>query len=244
MIAPDGSAVMCMRTASDKPKQLSSGDVGYIHSTNTNFPKVQVREKKREVVINVGRLMDEWWNEQRRDIAELAASLNVATWALGRLGVTWSPPYYAWAIPFRDGYNNFTGIQLRYPNGKKLCVEGSHLGCFIPQQEPDPVALIVEGASDTAAALTLGYFAIGRPSCSGGLPHIQAAVRRLRVRRAVIVSDNDGPGMAGAKNLAQHLMIPSCVLALPCKDVRQYVQLGGTRELLDNMIEQAVWSTK
>ena len=72
---------------------------------------------------------------------------------------------------------------------------------------------IPEGPSDTAAILTLGFPAIGRPSCSGGVDLVCAFVRRRDIQDAVVVSDNDDAGRKGAKALARQL-------ALVCKTVR------------------------
>ena len=45
--------------------------------------------------------------------------------------------------------------------------------------------LIVEGASDTAAGMDLGFAAIGRPSAAGGLNYLRSL---LRDRHVVIVA--------------------------------------------------------
>jgi len=101
--------------------------------------------------------------------------------------------------------------------------------------------LVVEGPTDLCAALSLGYYAIGRPSCSGGVPHIVDHVKRSRVKEVVIVADNDDPGIRGAKDLQRWLTVPSCLMVLPCKDLREFVKFGD-KSTIDSMINQLVWT--
>ena len=70
---------------------------------------------------------------------------------------------------------------------------------------------ICEGGTDAAALLSLNCFAIGRPSCSGGTDEINATIKRLGIKEAVIIADNDedktiggrtyNPGADGAMGL-------------------------------------------
>lgn len=107
---------------------------------------------------------------------------------------------------------------------------------------PDSTVLICEGPTDTAAAISMGYYAIGRPSCVGCLDHIAMLFRwAAPVRRAVIVSDLDDAGLRGAKSVQEHLPVPSTILVCPAKDVRSFYNNGGSREMLDAMIGQQVW---
>jgi len=143
----------------------------------------------------------------------------------------------------KDGYDNVVGIRLRNTKGDKWAVRGSHQGCFLPATElVPPLALVAEGPTDTAAGLDLGYYTVGRPSCSGGMNDLRTCFARQHVRRAAIIADNDNPGTRGAQMLANHLGVPSCIVTLPCKDLRQFLQLGGTRELLDGFINASLWN--
>lgn len=106
----------------------------------------------------------------------------------------------------------------------------------------DKTLFILEGATDTACALSLGYqWCLGRPSCAGGIPHLQEAVKRLKIRRAVIVSDLDDPGLRGAQTLAMHLPIPTAIMLCPAKDLRQAVKNGMDKEMCDAAIRQLIW---
>ena len=103
--------------------------------------------------------------------------------------------------------------------------------------------MITEGPTDTAAAISLGYFAIGRPNCCGGIEFIKSALRYLGIRRAVIVSDLDDPGLRGATTLGLHLKIPWAILTVPSKDFRKAVMAWMTKQICDNSINQLLWQS-
>jgi len=98
-----------------------------------------------------------------------------------------------------------------------------------PSNQP---ILIVEGATDTAAALDLGFVAVGRPSHSGCLDKLPALVAG---RSVIIVGDNDaGVGREGMEKTFEILQphVKSAVKLLPpegVKDLRQWVGQGLTR---------------
>jgi len=194
---------------------------------------------------NVGKMIDEWSQWRRvHDITVFAASLGVSRESLYQLECVPGPFRHTWAFPMRDGYNNYIGIRLRNDKGEKWAVRGSHNGIFLPQSEEQSLALICEGPTDTAAAMTLGYFAIGRPSCSGGMPLVVTALKRLGVSRAAIIADNDDPGLNGAMSLAKFLPMPSAIVVLPTKDIRAFVNAGGTKACLESIMNTLVWNVK
>lgn len=174
----------------------------------------------------------------------MAHSLTVEEWALKSIGCVWAQEHNAWAFPFWDGLGHIIGIQLRSKTGFKWTMTGTHNGLIQSTVTVQPTTLICEGASDCCAALGLGYYAIGRPSCSGGAPMIKDLFRRLRVNRAIIVADNDLPGLNGAKLLAEGLHIPSVVITVPTKDLRMFVQMGGTRDVIDSLVNSSIWKCR
>jgi 5S rRNA maturation endonuclease (ribonuclease M5) len=99
---------------------------------------------------------------------------------------------------------------------------------------------ICEGPTDTAALLSLGLFAIGRASCRGGIPIIQAIVDQLALE-VVIVCDNDSPGLAGADLLMKSIRKPVVKLIPPTKDIRFFVQKGASKALIDSMLKDMIW---
>ena len=154
--------------------------------------------------------------------------LCVSRGSLERLGVGWDGE--ALTFPMRNEDGEIVGIRRRLPDGKKLSVRGGREGCFVPTgtMEVEPVVYVTEGPTDTAAALDLGLYAIGRPSCNGG----GYIISRLTANKAVvIVSDNDTAGHNGAVAL-RRLIEPYCrwvrVVMPPCKDLRRWLIEGAT----------------
>ena len=179
----------------------------------------------------------------RTQINLLARDLGVSASACFWLGAVWATPQYrGWAWPMRDGYYEYVGIRLRSPEGRKWAVKGSHQGLFLPTIDPQETCYVCEGPTDTAAALSMGLFAIGRPSCLGCEVEVARLFRRLDVRRAVIVADADDPGFNGARKLAASLPIPSVVIVPPTKDLRAFYQMGGTRAMIEALASQQVWN--
>src|SRR6185295_4140079 len=98
-------------------------------------------------------------------LSTFAATLGVKSEALEALGCAWAEPYRAWAFPMRNGDRNVIGIRLRNDAGHKWAVKGSKQGLFSPSYPASQTGFICEGPTDTAAALSIGLWAIGRPSC-------------------------------------------------------------------------------
>jgi DNA primase len=134
-----------------------------------------------------------------------------------------------------DSEGNVVGIRLRAPNGRKWSVRGGQEGLFIPADETvaGERLLICEGPTDTAALLDLGFSAVGRPSCTGGVTLLAELVKHHRPAEVVIVADADAPGQRGAESLAAVLLAYSAavrVIAPPSgvKDARAWKQAVAT----------------
>jgi len=250
------SVVMCMRVVSTRTKVLSDGSVAYVHSKDSSHPDVPVEFKSRKpapVVTDFPGLLSQWARRLGDDVPSLYCSkLGLPTSAMGLLGAQRAPWPDTVAFPMRNGSNAIVGVRLRSGTGKKWAVKGSHQGLFIPQTDPSTMAYLVEGPTNTAAALSMGVFAIGRPNNVGGVFDIQALIKNLKIKRVVIVADTDddkirddgthfNPGADGACSLAEHLGIPNCTLLLPVKDMRDFVTLGGTNAMLNQLVAQCVW---
>jgi hypothetical protein len=177
-----------------------------------------------------------------RQVADLSGQLHVSVSSLRALDCCWASEHHAWAIPMKGPDDSILGIRLRATDGRKWSVRGSHSGCFIPNRTSAATALVCEGFSDTAAGLDLGYNAVGRPAASGGIDHLKQLFKRRGVRKAVVLCDNDTVGVSGAKMFSQYCGVPNCLVILPCKDLRAYVQAGGDRALLDSLIQQSIWN--
>ena len=232
---------ICMRMQSNIQKTFKGGEIGWFHTYNGELPKLP-QPFREAPSINARKLLKEWsapWNRKR--MPDLAGKLGVSIESLEALECTHSPWSHAWGFPMKDGYGNYIGIRIRHEDGKKWAQPGSQAGIFIPKLPVPRRILVVEGPTDTAAALTFGYYAIGRPSCSGGVHHIMAFVRRCHVHEVVIVADNDDPGIRGGNDLQRMLPVASCLLLLPTKDLREFLRIGD-RSTIDAMIDQLVWT--
>ncbi len=250
----DGRFAICMRVPSEKITRNG----GYLHRlTSDPLPPMPVRSKPAPIPSPNVR---ECWNHLKRTLDSealdgLAERLGVSVAALMDLRVAWAELHGAWAFPMRDGDGKVVGIRLRSEDGRKWAVRGSREGLFYPERAPaDHLALICEGPTDTAAAITLGLWAVGRPSCMGGVDQLKKLFRRLPVRRAVIVGDNDPPkprpqggywqpGLEGARRLMAALKLPCKLLIPPAKDIRAWVQAGAVREEFEALIREQNWRT-
>lgn len=132
----------------------------------------------------------------------------------------------AWTFPMRDYKNNIIGIQRRFPDGFKCCVEGSKNGLFIPQIEVREPVYITEGVSDLCSLLNIGKYGIGRMNCQM-IDEVLKWVRYNKVKNCVVIADNDEPGLKGGRNLSEKL---DCELLVPSKgnDLREHLENGGT----------------
>jgi len=140
-----------------------------------------------------------------------------------------------YAFPERDADGRIIGLVRRDIDGRKICCRGSRRGLTYihPLPDTDPV-LVVEGASDCAAALEAGFNAVGRPSASGGG---ELLAELLRGRHVIVCGENDEksngswPGREGAERIADKLrpVCESVRLVFPpdeTKDIRSWLSGG------------------
>ncbi|MBA4190658.1 MAG: hypothetical protein C0467_21950 [Planctomycetaceae bacterium] len=116
-----------------------------------------------------------------------------------------------WVIPERNGGGGIVGIVFRKPDGSKRCLTGSHRGLIIPTDtmpvEGQPLYL-AEGASDTAALVSVGATVVGRPAASLSEKAFWWLSHLICMRRfddLVVLADRDQAGEAGAAALASKL---------------------------------------
>jgi hypothetical protein len=243
--------VHCMRVPSATPSKCSLG--GYLHPLNGNAVAVPRHDPPPRPTIDAAKLARQWFERTSRQAYDrLAELLGVSVDSLRALRCGWAEERRAWGWPMVNGAGDIVGIRLRTEDGRKFSVTGGHEGVFLPAVEPYEIVWSPEGASDCAALLTLGKFAIARPSCTGGIAHLSATIARLGIRKAVIIADNDpdklmpngkrwNPGLDGAQRLANDIGVPCCIVVLPTKDSREFLRLGGTSELLDSIVSGLVW---
>jgi DNA primase len=161
----------------------------------------------------------------------LGRALGVSAASLERLGVGWDGE--AFTFPMRDERGAVIGIRRRFADGRKNCATGSRNGLFVPDGITGGGHLLVcEGPTDCAAALDLGFEAIGRPNCNS---KVRMTVRYVGARPVIIVADNDVAGIAGARGLAEALAVRGrrvriVVPPAGVKDLRAWRQRGLTAE--------------
>lgn len=266
--APEAGLALCMRVESDRPSTNALG--GWIHRTGDSprpyVPTVRSVSRIPAIAPTPIDLAGQWerWLKKTDGyhVDGFAMSLGVDTDSLIALGCAWADREWAdpqkrgwaspaWVFPMKDATGNVIGIRVRGEQGGKWAVKGSQNGLFIPdrESETDQTLWIVEGPTDCAAALTLGLNAIGRPSCSACDDLVVAFIREQKIRRAVIISDNDKPdklgvvaGVRGAAKLQDAMPIFSCIWTPPTKDLREFLRLGGTRELIETSVTNLVWT--
>jgi 5S rRNA maturation endonuclease (ribonuclease M5) len=182
-----------------------------------------------------------------RDMADsLAKELGLRDGlTLSLMGLGWHPELESWVFPmYCENLDKVVGLRTRDAEGNKRAVRGSSQGLFgfpgvLDYRNKSEPLLVCEGPTDTAAALEMGFNAIGRPSCSGAAHMIRTLANE---RSIVIVSDADEPGRRGADDLAAKLRrIASSVKIVkpPAKDIREWYAGGAGKSAMEFLISNA-----
>lgn len=249
--------VKCMREVSDHP----SKDGGWYHPYTDQrhvikkapFPrKAPILSPPESSEDHFRTLLIRWTHQTTEtDLKRFSAQMSVEFDALKSLETCWSREHQSWAFPMKDENGKIVGIRLRGLNGKKFSVRGGHQGLFIPNFEQQETVFLPEGPTSTAAFLSVGLFAIGRPSCSGGVEQVRATLRKLKITKAVIMGDYDrkfrddgtewSPGIQGAESLATRIGCRYCIWTTPTKDARDFVKMGGTKRMILQAVSQLIW---
>ena len=206
-------------------------------------PRAQSEADQKRIALMAERFRLDLTDDGREHIAR---SLGVTADALRRLGVGWCKNQQMTTWPMRDASGKIIGLRLRDPNtGAKRSVQGSAAGLFfdadgianIPSQSQ---VWIAEGASDTAALLSIGLDAVGIPSAKSGGDLLLALGHRIRPSEWIIVADGDGPGLESARLLRSELVIVAGVrIIVPpsgIKDAREWINRGASQ---DDLITEA-----
>lgn len=180
-----------------------------------------------------------------KQLKGLAEALGVEALSLKYLGAAWDSEAKAWAFPMRDEARKVIGIRYRAMNGAKWALAGSRAGLFIPNMPTEGLNQIslCEGPTDAAALLSMGLMAVARPSCLGCEELVNGFIRKEKIKEAMVVSDNDEPGIRGAEKLQASLKIKSCLFIPPCKDIREFLNLGGNLNAFRSISKDLIWTT-
>ena len=188
--------------------------------------------------------------------ARFGADMGLDVASLSRLSMGWAPADMlrklgtkcraegCFTFPMRDEHRGVLGIRLRTTDNFKYSVTGGHEGLFIPTDLPTVGPLLIcEGPTDLAALLDMDFPAIGRPSCQGAVELVIRVLQASARRDVVIVADNDGPGLEGARGLAAAIVArtrSTKVIAPPfVKDARAWKAAGATRKTVEAVIAAA-----
>jgi hypothetical protein len=218
LVAKDGNAAICARIESTK----RIGDAGYLHilkDIKSARPKPITIKTDTNVPAEMSVLAEQYQQAMTaKRYSDISTALSVSEASLRRLCAGWDGSAYS--FPMFDANGQIIGIRRRFPNGRKTCVMKSRNGLFLPDGLTgiSPL-LIVEGNSDAAAGLDIGFDCIGRPNCSGGVELVVRYVCKQQYHSIVVIPDNDSkldgsnPGAVGGHRLA-------AALRLYCSDVR------------------------
>lgn len=189
-------------------------------------------ELQRELVAG---LLPEQLSAHAKDLGVLPSSLTSLGAGLHASG--------ALSFPMRNAHGYIRGVRLRKPDGAKFAVRGSKNMLFIPSgfERRGRTTVVLEGPTDTAAALDLGLNAIGRPSALTCRVDLFEAIRWSAT--VIIVQDNDEDGRKGAEQTASDLrrVKVQCKIIKPpgFKDMRSWrtawnLNQDGFREVASN----------
>jgi len=159
------------------------------------------------------RVLDEYRTPEQHRVRDLAIDWGVSLKSLNELGIVWGRMFgkECWMLPQHNSDGKVVGVLRRFTDGKRFYVRGSRPGLhygFEPNRG-GPV-LLVEGASDTAAAITMGLGAIGRPSNVGGVRDLSAIIMGDVYRKMIVLGENDRKRHAELKPDAQERHNPRC----------------------------------
>lgn len=124
----------------------------------------------------------------------------------------------AWTFPERDAKGTIIGISRRFRNGRKGFMEGGSRGLTYPVSIPrsGESLILVEGPSDTAAAIMLGIPAIGRPSNRGGCEMLSEKIGTFSYKQVIVLGENDYREHSALKPRIQEIHDPNCTCCPLC----------------------------
>lgn len=241
---PELGMVLCMRVMSNRPSTNALG--GWIHKTGEPTKEYRPIDKPQKLYPKIawedfhGKLKAQTTPQMIFDHAE---KLGLDASALNRLSPAWYDLKDCWIYPMRDETGKMIGMRSRYEDGRKLSIKGSQTGLFITDLQPQRTVVICEGPTDTAAAVSLGYYAVGRPSCSSCVEMLLKFLTLNHVREIISIPDNDEPGLRGAESFLQRVKKIKWVMWVPpTKDLRKFLNVGGNREMIREGIRNLTWN--
>ena len=210
---------------------------------------IKQTEKDKKAAVKAG---DENWADYIQILSSLEAKYASLHWLADELGVSvdslkslevkFDKKEDCWLIPEHNALGKVIGTQRRFNDGDKKQKYGGKRGLYFASDwsEKQGPVLIVEGATDTAAGITLGSAVIGRPANKVPKDLLAELVALLKdippEHRIILTAENDEkpdgewPGKEGAIDTAEKLaeaLDRPITWGLPqkgVKDLRQWVQ--------------------
>ena len=263
----DGAVCVCRRVESDRP---AKSGMGWIHRLGVEKRcRCRVEHKNSTLHLastptpNFAALHAAF--DGHPDLQEgMAFGLGLDGAAFAAMDVRYNARLECMSFPMRDAHGKITGLRYRHlGTGKKWSAKGSKDGLFYAANgfaredasKSGRELVIVEGPTDTAAALAIGLNAVGRSSCMTGAALLREYIRARRIRRVTVVADGDEPhyrpngswwrpGLDGAKRLVQGLGVAARIVLPPpgIKDFRDWYRSGKIdRERFWRIASGAKW---
>lgn len=171
---------------------------------------------------------------RRSWLVRLSDLLGVSVDALVTLGVGWDAEFDATTWPMRDHDGSIVGIRMRSIDGQKWSIARSMAGLFTPSRPRRSCRrlFIVEGATDTAAALSIGLPVVGLPSAGSTTRFLRPWIDRLGPAEIIIIADNDPVGIEAAHRVCHRVIEDGHGAAVLCpppgvKDLRGWIAVGN-----------------
>lgn len=281
-VSADGNVALCARieegcmTRCDGTKCAAKNGNGWFHNlTDRNGGKGAKRPPRKPIPDNhltaaECKTMQKGFETALSPdrLKELAENLKLPENALVIYGLGFEPETRLWTFPMFDGQRRVCGFRTRDRDGNKRSIAGSRNGIFIPKDYDEPggalldplddrplLLLLPEGPTDAAAAYSIGFRAVGRPSNMGGQEQIKMLLEKSPRQDVIIIADHDPvkrlkdgtpfvPGWEGALHLA-NAILPVCgtlkIVRMPgeTKDFRKWVNAGGEHEIFDRLTHDA-----
>lgn len=193
---------LCMRIKSAKPKEMRDGTVGWLHPVDGDaLPLPPIRKPEKPKPTDIA-LHNQWAPRARawyvgaskvEAVQRLARELGVSYYALDELCVGWDGR--CWTFPEKNGSGLIVAVKRRAQNGDKFYAIGGDKRAGLCYSDslfsaPGPV-LVVEGASDVAAGITMGLAVVGRPSHVGGVPDLTKLLKSHSERKVIVIAERD-----------------------------------------------------
>lgn len=264
-VSRDGGAVWCGREANGSIRQNDGGQWlhilrereessarqrhDYWQKPSTPWPS-PIKPKAKPPSKDWGRISKEAFDDMAAKSARqaLATKLGVSVDALCRLGVGWMPSQKCWTVPERDGDGNVIGINRRFDDGRKRRCDGCQIGLTF-----DPVGwlqsniecrfvLLVEGASDVGALLSLGLSVVGRPSNTGGVELLSELLRAVPPdRQIVVIGEHDRKPHDSLSETVKRWHKPECAGCSACWPGKFGAVTTATR-LAERLEREIAWA--